>query len=202
MAHFLHYIDSKSRPKVNSSLARSAYLKTDDGQPIGMQLIRNKNKEADQALTTEAHLLLWRYLRLLELRGVNFIRHALIGGHYVDFLNMEKGVIMEVDAGRNRKTDRLEMARKDRWLAKQGFRVLRFTEEEIAKDMNKVMEKMWESFLDSEEAPRLTEVAASSIKARSQMAEANSLEHIMNCEDEDLTLSGKTPVIAISGRRE
>lgn len=202
MAHFLHYIDSKSRPKVNSSLARSAYLKTDDGQPIGMQLIRNKNKEADQALTTEAHLLLWRYLRLLELRGVNFIRHALIGGHYVDFLNMEKGVIMEVDAGRNRKTDRLEMARKDRWLAKQGFRVLRFTEEEIAEDMNKVMEKMWESFLDSEEAPRLTEVAASSIKARSMMAEANSLEHIMNCEDEDLTLSGKTPVIAISGRRE
>jgi len=125
-----------------------------------MQLIRDKDREADQALTTEAHLLLWRYLRLLELRGITFIRHASIGGHYVDFLNMEKGVVMEVDTGRGRKTDKLEQERKDRWLAKQGFKVLRFTEEEITTDMNIVLDMMWESFIDATQTPYPDELAA------------------------------------------
>ncbi len=148
MAYFLQYTDYKN----HNSRAK--------GHPETMQLIRGKEREADQALTTEAHLLLWRYLRLLELRGVTFIRHASIGGHYVDFLNREKGVVMEVDAGQSRKTDKLEQERKDRWLAKQGFKVLRFTEEEIITDMNIVLDMMWESFIDEPYMPYPNELAA------------------------------------------
>ncbi|VAV83613.1 hypothetical protein MNBD_DELTA01-2124 [hydrothermal vent metagenome] len=147
MAHFLQYTNDK-----NMSFKVKGHTTT-------MLLLRSKDKAADQALTTEAHLLLWRYLRLLELRGVTFIRHALIGGHYVDFLNMEKGLVMEVDAGRGRKTDKLEQERKDRWLAKQGFRVLRFTEEEITEDMPMVLDMMWESFIDDAHTPYLDELA-------------------------------------------
>lgn len=164
-----------------------------------MQIIRNRNKEADQALTTEAHLLLWRYLRLLELRGISFVRHALIGGHYVDFLNMEKGVIMEVNAGRRRKTDKLEMERKDRWLAKQGFKVLRFTEKEIIEDMNLVMEKMWESFLDGDEAPALREVTVPN-KIRSAVAKDASTEPIAHYANTEQLK--ETDVISISGRNK
>ncbi len=161
MAHFLHYSNSKNK----------SY--TTEGHPATMQLLRGKDKEADQALTTEAHLLLWRYLRLLELRGVTFIRHALIGGHYVDFLNMEKGLVMEVDAGRGRKTDRLEQERKDRWLAKQGFKVLRFTEEEITGNMPMVLDMMWENFIDGVHTPYLNELATKSATAVDTTAAGN-----------------------------
>jgi len=147
MAHFLQYTNDTNK-SINTR-----------GHTATMQLLRGKDKEADQALTTEAHLLLWRYLRLLELRGVTFIRHALIGGHYVDFLNMEKGLVMEVDAGRGRKSDKLEQERKDRWLAKQGFKVLRFTEREITGDMPLVLDMMWESFIDEAHTPYLNEQA-------------------------------------------
>jgi hypothetical protein len=112
---------------------------------------------------------------------------------------MDKGVIMEVDSGRGRKTDKLELERKDRWLAKQGFKVLRFTEEEISEDMNKVMEEMWESFLGSDEAPSLREIAASSAKARSEVSLTNAPEHITNYEDTDQL---RKFTIATSGRNE
>ena len=151
MAYFLQYtLDSKNN---NAK-----------GHHTTMHLLNGNEKEANKALTTEAHLLLWRYLRLLELRGISFIRHASIGGHYVDFLNMEKGLVMEVDAGRRRKADKLELERKDRWLAKQGFTVLRFTEEQIFDDMNSVLDIMWESFIGGC-APPITTADNSASKA-------------------------------------
>lgn len=166
-----------------------------------MQLLRGKDREADQAMTTEAHLLLWRYLRLLELRGVNFIRHASIGGLYVDFLNMEKGLVIEVAAERRRKTDKLEQERKDRWLAKQGFKVLRFTEEEIAGDMNMVLEMMWESFLDEAEVkPSLNEIAAKSNKARAEVKKASSLKTLQSYDNRDHIKEAS--VASISGRHK
>ncbi len=187
MAYFLQHTDYKN------------HTSSTEGHPATMQLIRGKDREADQALTTEAHLLLWRYLRLLELRGITFIRHASIGGHYVDFLNMEKGVVMEVDVGRGRKTDKLEQERKDRWLAKQGFKVLRFTEEEIITDMNIVLDMMWESFIDDSHTHYPDELATND---ETNALADNKLNESTTEFTSEITLTKADEAISISGRHK
>ncbi len=47
---------------------------------------------------TEAELLLWRYLRVMQLKGLSFRRQERIGNYIGDFVCHETRLVVEVDS--------------------------------------------------------------------------------------------------------
>ena len=70
---------------------------------------------------SEEHL--WRAIRAGQL-GVMFRRQVPIGRYIVDFLAPQAALIVEVDGGYHVERRRAD-ERRDRWLARAGYRVLR-----------------------------------------------------------------------------
>jgi len=89
--------------------------------------------------STEAEKLLWRHLRGKRLEGLRFRRQQTIGGYIVDFVCFEKRVIIEVDGGQHA-TQKEKDTERDKWFTEQGFRVLRFWNNEVLRNISVVME--------------------------------------------------------------
>ena len=74
---------------------------------------------------TDAERALWRELRSRRLEGFKFKRQVSLGSYIADFMCFECGLIVELDGSQHlEQVDYDE--RRTRWLAAQGYRVLRF----------------------------------------------------------------------------
>jgi very-short-patch-repair endonuclease len=93
---------------------------------------------------TDAERLLWRHLRLRQFAGYKFRRQRPIGPYFVDFVCLEKRVVVEVDGGQHHQR-RLYDARRDGWLRAEGFTVLRFWDNEVLKQVENVKQAIWEA---------------------------------------------------------
>lgn len=106
-----------------------------------------------RANTTPHERMLWRALRELPLEGSHFRRQAPIGPYVVDFFCPAKRLIIELDGGHHNDD---ETARRDRerqdWLEKEGYRVIRFWNSEIAADLTGVLEQIYVELYGSREA--------------------------------------------------
>jgi very-short-patch-repair endonuclease len=85
-------------------------------------------KQLRQQLT-EAENLLWRHLRAHRLNGEKFRRQEPIGPYVVDFVHFGARLIVEADGGQHNDSPTDE--KRDAWLRAQGFRVMRFWNNEI-----------------------------------------------------------------------
>ena len=74
-------------------------------------------------------LILWKLLRDRRLGQFKFRRQVPIGPYVVDFVCFSRRLIGEADGPFH---DPVSDAARDAWLASQGFRVLRFGNEEVA----------------------------------------------------------------------
>ena len=92
---------------------------------------------------TEAELKLWKHLRLRQLGGYKFRRQHSLGPYIVDFACLEKKLIVEVDGGQHTEKVDYETER-IAWLESQGFRVLRFWNNEVLKEIEVVKEAIAE----------------------------------------------------------
>ena len=72
---------------------------------------------------------LWKLLRDRRLGGLKFRRQFRIGGYIVDFICFRHRLIVEADGLQHE--DRAQDAARDDWLRSQGFRVLRFPNQQI-----------------------------------------------------------------------
>ncbi|MGQ9646874.1 MAG: endonuclease domain-containing protein [Thermodesulfobacteriota bacterium] len=93
---------------------------------------------------TDAERALWRHLRLRQLGGCKFRRQQLIGQYIVDFVCFEKGLIIEVDGGQHTEQISYDLKR-SQWLEKQGYRILRFWDNEVLKNAEAVVEVIMEA---------------------------------------------------------
>ena len=89
---------------------------------------------------TDAERALWRELRHAALGG-RFRRQAPVGKYIVDFVCLEARLIVEVDGGQHAESSGDE--ERDRWLASQGFRVLRFWNNHVLGNMRGVLEVIY-----------------------------------------------------------
>jgi len=87
---------------------------------------------------TEAERRLWYRLRAHRLQGIAFRRQTPIGPYIVDFVSHAIGLIIEVDGGQHSESNR--DAKRDRWLSSKGYRVLRFWNSEVLKNLDGVLE--------------------------------------------------------------
>jgi very-short-patch-repair endonuclease len=74
---------------------------------------------------TDTERLLWKYLRSKQMQGFKFRRQEPIGNYIVDFICQEKQLVIEVDGGQH-STKNIRDNERDKWLKGQGYKVLRF----------------------------------------------------------------------------
>ena len=89
---------------------------------------------------TEAEELLWQYLRRDAL-GVSFKRQHIIGDYIADFACISQKLIIELDGGYHQLPEqKVNDRQRAEWLESKGFRVVRFTNEELFRNIDKVLE--------------------------------------------------------------
>ena len=88
---------------------------------------------------------LWHHLRGKRLNGIKFRRQQTIGGYIVDFVSMEHRLIIELDGGQH--SEQIEYdERRTAFLNAQGYRVLRFWNNEVLQQTEAVLEKIIEMY--------------------------------------------------------
>ena len=93
---------------------------------------------------TEAERRLWKHLRLRQIGGYKFRRQQSLGPYIVDFVCLGKRVVVEVDGGQHSEQIAYDTER-SAWLEAQGFRVLRFWNHEVLKEIEVVKEVIAEA---------------------------------------------------------
>jgi very-short-patch-repair endonuclease len=91
---------------------------------------------------TDAERLLWQRLRGRELDGCKFRRQHPFGDYVVDFVCLERMLIIELDGSQHAERVDADKAR-TLFLEKAGFRVLRFWNNQVREDMDGVLEAIW-----------------------------------------------------------
>lgn len=93
---------------------------------------------------TNAERLLWKYLRAKQIEGIKFRRQQPIGRYIVDFVSFEKMIVIEVDGGQHSIEKDCDKER-DNCLHEQGFKVLRFWNNEVLQNIEGVLEVIREN---------------------------------------------------------
>ena len=92
---------------------------------------------------TEAKSVLWNSIRNKGL-GVKFLRQHIIGDYIVDFVCQETGLIIEVDGGyHSEPCQKEDDDTRTRYLESKGFKVIRFTNEEILFNIESVINRVY-----------------------------------------------------------
>jgi very-short-patch-repair endonuclease len=94
---------------------------------------------------TDAEELIWRHLRARQLDGLKFRRQQPIDNYIVDFICFEKRIVVEADGGHHGTENGND---RDDYLGRQGFKVLRFWNSEILKNIEGVLEEIRRNCID------------------------------------------------------
>ena len=97
---------------------------------------------------TEAETLLWNYLKNNGL-GVTFKRQHIIGDYITDFVCMDSKLIVELDGGYHQlPQQQTNDAERTKWLENKGYKIIRFTNEELFENIDEVLEKIKEKLYE------------------------------------------------------
>ena len=98
---------------------------------------------------TDAEQLLWRHLRAKYFCSLKFRRQQPIGPYIVDFVCFEKKIIVELDGGQHALPEEVRKdGKRDQWFEAQGYKVLRFWDNEVLTNTQGVLEVIWRHCLD------------------------------------------------------
>ncbi len=103
-------------------------------------LIKKAQENRDNPTETEA--ILWEQLKSKKL-DYKFRRQHLINDFIVDFVSLSKKLIIEVDGGYHNNEPQIQLDNeRTEILEKEGFKVIRFTNEEVINDLEKVLKSI------------------------------------------------------------
>lgn len=108
------------------------------GQTPDHLLSRSRRLRRQQ---TEAETRLWSRLRAKRLHGLKFRRQVPIGNYIADFVCPGAKLVVEVD-GSQHADDSGYDARRTEFLEREGYRVLRFWNNEVLAETDSVIEKI------------------------------------------------------------
>ena len=98
---------------------------------------------------SSAERLLWRGLRSRQVDGARFRRQHPIGPYIVDFVCLERRLVVEVDGGQHTEDDHIASdARRDRWLAREGYCVTRVSTTDVYTNLAGVLDTIWATLRD------------------------------------------------------
>jgi very-short-patch-repair endonuclease len=114
-------------------------------KPYRTLLERAKHMRSNQ---TDHEKIIWQILRSQRFQQLKFRRQQPIGRYIVDFICFSPKIIIECDGGQHATATQYDLKR-DNYLARQGFRVLRFWNNEILFNRDGVMSAIWHACFDS-----------------------------------------------------
>jgi len=92
---------------------------------------------------TDAERLLWSKIRNRQIKDYRFIRQKIIGNYIVDFYCPEACLIIELDGSQHYTDDGKQKDEvRDKFLTGLGFRVLRFSDREVLKNIVGVIDEI------------------------------------------------------------
>ena len=97
-----------------------------------------KNARALRRDLTDAERKLWYGLRDRRLEGRKFRRQYALGRYVVDFVCLDEMLVVEVDGSQHADTAAEDVIRSS-WLQSRGFRVLRFWNNDVLKNIDGVL---------------------------------------------------------------
>lgn len=96
---------------------------------------------------TDAERALWRNLRDRQLDGHKFRRQHPLGRFVVDFVCLEERLVVELDGGQHALRKNADTAR-TAWLNREGYRVLRFWNNEVLRNTDGVLAEILRTLQD------------------------------------------------------
>lgn len=92
---------------------------------------------------TEAEKKVWSSLRDRRLKNQKFRRQVAMGPYIADFVCHEAKLIIEIDGGQHSVQENKDAQRTD-WLNKEGYKVVRFWNNEVIENLEGVLERIVE----------------------------------------------------------
>ncbi len=91
----------------------------------------------------EAEALLWDLLKSKQFEGFKFRRQHIIGTYITDIVCLDRRLVVEIDGlihqlPENKESDEVRTS----WLEEKGFKVIRFTNDEVIEQTSKVLETL------------------------------------------------------------
>ena len=112
-----------------------------NASPDRYQLLKEYAKK-NRANPTEAESLMWRYLNR-EDTGLKWRRQHIIGDYIADFVCLSERLIIEIDGGYHfEREQEKEDAVRSHTLEAMGFKVIRFSNEEVFEDIDYVLQRL------------------------------------------------------------
>ena len=111
-----------------------------------MDEITRRARELRSSMTDAEHRL-WKAIRGRSL-GAKFRRQVPIGNYVADFACLPKKLVLEIDGGQH--LDNAQDAARDAWLRSLGFRIFRFWDHEVFRNLEGVLEVIAEALQNSE----------------------------------------------------
>jgi len=103
--------------------------------------------------STNAERLMWSHLRNRNLEGIKFRRQQPFGPYIVDFISVEKKLVIELDGGQHAMNKELDRNR-DKFIESEGYRTLRFWNNEVFQNTEGVLERIRQEILEDAPSPR------------------------------------------------
>jgi len=95
--------------------------------------------------TTDAEQLVWTKVRRKQISDCQFYRQKNIGNYIVDFYCPKAKLILEIDGGQHYENDGIKKdLERDQYFQRLGFTVLRFSDIDVLKNINGVVERIQE----------------------------------------------------------
>jgi very-short-patch-repair endonuclease len=94
---------------------------------------------------TDAERAFWRHARDRRFMGLKFRRQVPIGKYIVDFLCIEKKIIVELDGGQHADSMAYDEKRTD-FLNNCGYHLVRYWDNDVLKNMDGVLTDLAEQF--------------------------------------------------------
>jgi len=135
--------------------------------PVLYGLLKEYAKEM-RSQPTEAEAMLWNALSGKSLDGFKFRRQHIIGEFIADFICLKQNLIVEVDGGIHQLPEnKMSDIERTTWLEGQGYRVIRFTNDQVLGNIENVLEEIHAQLLSS---PPLGELEGAGSAGRILMA--------------------------------
>ncbi len=103
----------------------------------------NHFKKSLRHYETDAESKLWYYLRNRHFQHHKFRRQHVLCGYIVDFVCLQKKLVIELDGGQHAEQKKYDLVRTQK-LEANGFQVLRFWNNEIFENIDGVLEKIYQ----------------------------------------------------------
>ena len=137
-------VNTKTLWRTTSGEVRATQDAKAEGQGERVKHVKSLARALRRQATDAEHLL-WKHLRGRRLAGHKFRRQVVIEAYIVDFVCLEAKLIIEADGGQH-----AEQAAYDaRRTARLEYRVMRFWNQEILKELHSVLEQIQSALIET-----------------------------------------------------